>query len=416
MVGFGAAPAVLQFGLLLFLPETPRWLFKNGHPGVARTVLGKVYNGSESMVEEVIRAMEQEILEEEAIQRPTCKSSPDDGPSSWVLPRLHTWTELFGHGGNRRALTIACLLQGLQQLCGFVRFLLQPIWEVMMWTNRPTELSHVFLGHHIFLHRILVSHTDIPLDRDHELPLYPRCLDHHRPHWTSPDPLSHPPGHDQRPPALFGVIPIPRPAHQRSDHHHSSPSSPQHLRSSPSRHSHPDRSRHLRVRLCHRARQHRMATRRTIPLFGPFSRVRSRDGHQLGQQFRRRADIFTHDALLECHVDICHICRDMCPGLGRGVVDIPRNQRVGLRGRQGAFAGRMGRGRESAAGEKGPERGFNMRRLEFAPSSTSVTHRTRSFIKSVPTSNSLMHRTRPVQEVVPPWHAGIEVRCLCSTS
>ena len=31
------------------------------------------------------------------------------------------WDELFRVGGNRRALTIACLLQGLQQLCGFVR-------------------------------------------------------------------------------------------------------------------------------------------------------------------------------------------------------------------------------------------------------------------------------------------------------
>lgn len=120
MVGLGAAPAVLQFGLLLFLPETPRWLFKNGNPGAARTVLGRVYDGSDSMVEEVIRAMDQEILEEEAIQRRTYKSSSEDEPSSWLQPRLKTLRELFRNGGNRRALAIACLLQGLQQLCGFV--------------------------------------------------------------------------------------------------------------------------------------------------------------------------------------------------------------------------------------------------------------------------------------------------------
>lgn len=122
MVGLGATPAVLQFGLLLFLPETPRWLFKNGHPGAARTVLGKVYDGSDSMVEEVIRAMQHEILEEEATQQLTHKSSTDHERSSWLKPRLQTWTELFWNGGNRRALTIACLLQGLQQLCGFVCF------------------------------------------------------------------------------------------------------------------------------------------------------------------------------------------------------------------------------------------------------------------------------------------------------
>ena len=412
MVGLGAAPAVLQFGLLLFLPETPRWLFQNGHPGAARTVLGKVYNGSESMVEEVIRAMEQEILEEEAIQRLTRKSSPDDGPSSWAPSRLQTWTELFWQGGNRRALTIACLLQGLQQLCGFVRFSLEAMRENVIQTNHPTEFPHVFLGHHIFLHRILVSHTDIPLDRDHELPLHPRGLDDHRPHWTSPDPLNHPPGHDRRPPALFGLIPIPRPAHHRSQHHHSAPSSPPPLRSSPPSHSHPDRPRHLRVRLCHRAWQHRMATRRTVPLFGPFSRIQSRDGHELGQQFRGGIDIFTHDALLESHVDICHICRDMCPGLGHGAVDIPRNQRVGVRGGEGAFAGRMGRGRESAAGEKEPERGFNM----TAHSSKSVAHRTRSFIPSVHASNWLMNRTRSAPGLAPPWHVGIEVRYVCSTN
>ena len=120
MVGLGAAPAVLQFGLLLLLPETPRWLFKNGHPGAARTVLGRVYDGLDSTVEEVVRAMEQEISEEYAIQRQAYKSSLDDEPSSWLKPCLQTWTELFWNGGNRRALKIACLLQGLQQLCGFV--------------------------------------------------------------------------------------------------------------------------------------------------------------------------------------------------------------------------------------------------------------------------------------------------------
>lgn len=123
MVGLGAVPAVLQFGLLLFMPETPRWLFKNGHPGAARTVLGEVYGGSDSIVEEVLQAMDQEILEEVTIRRQTYKSSLENESYSWLKPRLTTLAELLWNGGNRRALTIACMLQGLQQLCGFVSWI-----------------------------------------------------------------------------------------------------------------------------------------------------------------------------------------------------------------------------------------------------------------------------------------------------
>lgn len=121
MVGLGAAPAVLQFGLLLFLPESPRWLFKNGNAGAARNVLGKVYSGSNSVVDEVIRAMDQEILEEEVIRRRTFKSSSENKPDSWIRSLRTTLAELLRKGGNRRALVIACLLQALQQLCGFVQ-------------------------------------------------------------------------------------------------------------------------------------------------------------------------------------------------------------------------------------------------------------------------------------------------------
>lgn len=208
MVGLGAAPAVLQSGLLLFMPETPRWLFKNGHAGAARTVLGRVYDGSDSMVEEVIRAMEQEMLEEEAIiQRLTYKSSLDDETSSWLRPRLQTWTELFWNGGNRRALAIACLLQGLQQLCGFVCCSIGTSFtKVFKRTNHFLELSHVFLGHHLFRDRVLFAHLNIPLRRRHQLHLHHDCVYHHRPHRPSPYPLSHPSRHDQRPPPLRHLI------------------------------------------------------------------------------------------------------------------------------------------------------------------------------------------------------------------
>lgn len=119
MVGLGAAPAILQFGLVLFLPETPRWLMKNGDMQHAQNVLRKVYAQSNSVVEEVIRAIDNEISEEDAAGKRI--SISERSRSSWLNKLRNASTDLFCIGGNRRALIIACMLQGLQQLCGFVR-------------------------------------------------------------------------------------------------------------------------------------------------------------------------------------------------------------------------------------------------------------------------------------------------------
>ena len=123
MVGLGATPAVLQFALLIFLPETPRWLVKVGNIEVARAVLRKVYGaGSSGTVERVLHAIDNEVTEEEeatSARRHHIVPPKDSWP--WVTRLQDGRAELFGVAGNRRALTIACMLQGLQQLCGFVR-------------------------------------------------------------------------------------------------------------------------------------------------------------------------------------------------------------------------------------------------------------------------------------------------------
>lgn len=123
MVGLGAAPAVVQFGLLLFLPETPRWLVKSGNSQLAQRILNRVYGGNNSIVEEVLGAIDKEISEEEEAASKGTFPTPvgRDVRKSWFQNLQSAFTELFRIGGNRRALTIACLLQGLQQLCGFVR-------------------------------------------------------------------------------------------------------------------------------------------------------------------------------------------------------------------------------------------------------------------------------------------------------
>jgi SP family myo-inositol transporter-like MFS transporter 13 len=122
MVGLGALPAAVQVCLLWFMPETPRWLVKAGRKGAAKRVLGRVYgvDGIEGrrLVGAVLRKVEREILEEEDSARERM------GKAGWSAKWdkvQDNFSQLVGAGGNRRALIIACMLQGAQQLCGFVR-------------------------------------------------------------------------------------------------------------------------------------------------------------------------------------------------------------------------------------------------------------------------------------------------------
>jgi SP family myo-inositol transporter-like MFS transporter 13 len=125
MVGLGALPAAVQFCMLFLLPETPRYLVKVGRKEQARKVLRRVYGvgrGMERLVNGVLRRVEKEILEEHDAAGE--RSGPHAAKQGWKgrLARVNdTLTQLLAVGsGNRRALIIACMLQGFQQLCGFV--------------------------------------------------------------------------------------------------------------------------------------------------------------------------------------------------------------------------------------------------------------------------------------------------------
>lgn len=117
MVGLGALPAALQGALVALMPETPRWLVKAGRSDDARRVVQKV-NGVQGRfdgtAEAIIKEIEMEVREEEEMRL------LQDRHASGPWKGLGVWHELLSVGKHRRALAIACLLQGLQQLCGFV--------------------------------------------------------------------------------------------------------------------------------------------------------------------------------------------------------------------------------------------------------------------------------------------------------
>lgn len=120
IVGLGTVPAVLQFGIVLLLPETPRWSAQAGLETNAMRSLMKVYQGHphrEQVVKQVIHGIQREIAEEDE-ELDICNDAPRSGPR-WMQNIAQRTRDLFLIPGNRRALTIAMMLQGLQQLCGF---------------------------------------------------------------------------------------------------------------------------------------------------------------------------------------------------------------------------------------------------------------------------------------------------------
>ena len=141
LVGLGAFPAALQCCVMVFMPESPRWLVQVGRVEDAKGVLKIVYGKrgeSKKMVKPVLKAIETEVREKEEAKRERSRGRPAR-KMSWYTEMLDSWTELFGAPGNVRALTIACLLQGLQQLCGFVSSLFLVFVPIL---HRSREFEH----------------------------------------------------------------------------------------------------------------------------------------------------------------------------------------------------------------------------------------------------------------------------------
>ena len=163
MVGLGALPAAVQAILLFLLPESPRWLVKVDKTDAARRVLDRVFGKDQEVQrisDSVLRGIAIEIQEEEASRmRSKHHQAPTKYRTSWLGLIDQGWTELFRVPSNRRALAIACLLQALQQLCGFN--------------------SLMYLQLRLFTRRLHVSNTHCSLNCFHQFHIYPvgSCAD-----------------------------------------------------------------------------------------------------------------------------------------------------------------------------------------------------------------------------------------------
>lgn len=179
MVGLGALPAALQCALLLLMPETPRWLVKAGKSLDARRIIGKTLGAdlvSHPLIDSVVRSIEMELREEQGNAALVGNGGKDR--NSW----LKGWHELVKIPKNRRALAIACLLQGLQQLSGFVSTCISHM--VLYFVTNMIELLDVLFRDDI--HDSGVSYTDTHIANCccNQLRFYCICIVLDRPNWS----------------------------------------------------------------------------------------------------------------------------------------------------------------------------------------------------------------------------------------
>ncbi|EEB09308.1 myo-inositol transporter Itr1 [Schizosaccharomyces japonicus yFS275] len=134
MVGLAIVPAVIQIFVMLWLPESPRFLVKREHKERARKIISKIYPEAHPYeVENKIRLIQEGVR--------------DPFTGTRFQRFVKSAKELFLRASNLRSLFIACALQGMQQLSGFnsLMYFSSTIFEIVGFHN-PIATGLIIAG------------------------------------------------------------------------------------------------------------------------------------------------------------------------------------------------------------------------------------------------------------------------------
>ncbi|GAB4826490.1 Sugar (and other) transporter [Ancistrocladus abbreviatus] len=130
MLGVAAVPAVVQFVLMLSLPESPRWLYRKDKVSEAEAILGRIYPHEE--VKEEMNALKQSVENERAMEG-------EIGEGSMLRKVRKAWrNKIF-----RRGLYAGITVQVAQQFVGIntVMYYSPSIVQLAGFASKKTALA-----------------------------------------------------------------------------------------------------------------------------------------------------------------------------------------------------------------------------------------------------------------------------------
>ncbi|CAE6470247.1 unnamed protein product [Rhizoctonia solani] len=149
MVGLGAVPAGLQLIMLPFLPESPRILVRGGKLEEAEKNMAKIY----------AHATPEQVAQKVKLLRASVQESIDIQNSTTFLERFRS---IITVPVNRRALIVACGLQGFQQLCGFntLVYYSATLFKSIGF-DKPTAVGLIIAGTNFIFTMVALKYIDI---------------------------------------------------------------------------------------------------------------------------------------------------------------------------------------------------------------------------------------------------------------